>query len=322
MKIETALIGSYPRPVKIAKIISKRNNGKLAEDKFFNEIEKFMETFYSMIDSFGLDYTTDSMIEWDDIEDLTYSFLNKVQKETLTRFFDNNFYYRQITIKNKLEYKEDNLYIKFFEIAKEVSKKHKAKLKAVVLGPLTFTKLSQDEYYKNEKELMKEYAQIVNTLIRDIKSDLIEIHEPSIFQKGVKKEILMSLHEIYQDMLSKVNAEVHLLTYFDINFNRLEYFFKLPVNVYGFDVTENNKNKLGKLYQMLKGKEVYFGILDSRTTKMEKLVTIKRIISTAKEKGISRLILGNSSFNDFIPEIVVQKKFKLLQKAKEMILNG
>lgn len=322
MKIETALIGSYPKPVKIAKLISKYNNGKLSDEKFLKEIEKFMDNFFSMMDSFEVDYTTDSMIEWDDIEDLTYSFIKGGQKEVLTRFFDNNFYYRQITIKNRLEYKENNSYIKYFEMAKELSKKHKAKLKAVILGPLTFLKLSKDEYYKKEDELMRDYAKILNALLSEIKADIIEIHEPSIFQKGIKKETLDLLPEIYNVILSKVNAETHLLTYFDINFNRLEYFLKLPVTVYGFDVTENNKNKLGKLYQLLKNKEVYFGVLDSRTTKMEKIVTIKRIVSSANEKGISRLILGNSSFNDFIPEIVVQKKFKLLQKAKEMVLNG
>jgi len=322
MKIETALIGSYPKPVKIAKIISKWNNGKLSEEKFLKEIEKFMDNFFSMMDSFKVDYTTDSMIEWDDIEDLTYSFLEGGQKEILTRFFDNNFYYRQITIKSKLEYKENNSYIKYFEMARELSKKHKAKLKAIILGPLTFLKLSRNEYYRKEDELMRDYAKAVNTLLSEIKSDIIEIHEPSIFQKGIKKETLDLLPEIYNIMLSKINAETHLLTYFDINFNRLEYFLKLPATVYGFDVTEKNKNKLGRLYKFLKDKQVYFGVLDSRTTKMEKIVTIKRIVSSASKSGISRLILGNSSFNDFIPEVIVQKKFKLLQKAKEMVLNG
>ena len=322
MKIQTALIGSYSKPVKIAKLISKWNNGKLSEERFLREIESFMDNFFSMMDSFEVDYTTDSMIEWDDIEDLTYSFIEGGQKEVLTRFFDNNFYYRQITIKNKLEYKENNSYIKYFEIAKELSKKHKAKLKAVILGPLTFLKLSKNEYYKKEDELMRDYAIVVNTLLSEIKNDIIEIHEPSIFQKGIKKESLELLPEIYNIILSKISAETHLITYFDINFNRLEYFFKLPVTVYGFDITENNKNKLGKLYRLLKDKQVYFGVLNSRTTKIEKISGIKRIISSANKSGISRLILGNSSFNDFIPEIIVQKKFKLLQKVKERVLNG
>ena len=321
MKIETALIGSYPKPVKIAKIISKWNNGKISEEKFLKEIEKFMDNFFSMMDSFKVDYTTDSMVEWDDIVDLTYSFLDGGQKEVLTRFFDNNFYYRQITIKSKLEYKENNSYVRYFEIARGLSKKHKAKLKAIILGPLTFLKLSRNEFYKREDELMRDYAKAVNILLSEIKSDIIEIHEPSIFQKGIKKETLELLPEIYNLILSKINSEIHLLTYFDINFNRLDYFFKLPATVYGFDVTEKNKNKLGKLYKFLKDKQVYFGVLDSRTTKIEKISTIRRIVSSARKSGISRLILGNSSFNDFIPEIIVQKKFKLLQKAKEAILN-
>ncbi|BFH73435.1 5-methyltetrahydropteroyltriglutamate--homocysteine methyltransferase [Sulfurisphaera javensis] len=322
MKLETALIGSYPKPIKIAKIISKRNNGKISEEKFQEEIYKFMNSFFSMMKDFKVDFSTDSMIEWDDIEDLTYSFLSNVQKESLTRFFDNNFYYRQIVIKNKLTYKEDNNYIKYFEKANELAKSHGIKLKAVILGPLTFLKLSENQYYKNEEELMRDYANAVNSLLSNIRSDIIEIHEPSIFQKGIKKEILELLPEIYKSMLANINYEVHLLSYFDIDFDRIEYYMKIPANIYGFDVTENNKNKLGRLYQLLKGKQIYFGVLDSRTTKMEKIVTIKRIVNTAEEKGIERLIIGNSSFNDFIPEIIVQKKFKLLQKAKEMIMNG
>ncbi|QIW23235.1 5-methyltetrahydropteroyltriglutamate--homocysteine methyltransferase [Sulfolobus sp. S-194] len=322
MRLETALIGSYPKPVRIAKIISKKNNGKISEEKYLDQIFDFMNNFFDMMKSFNVDFTTDSMIEWDDIADLTYSFLTNVKKGSLTRFFDNNFYYRQIVINEKLKYKEDNTYIKYFEKAKELARSYNFKLKAVILGPLTFLKLSENHYYKNEEELMKDYALIVNSLLKNIKSDVVEIHEPSIFQKGIKKDLLNTLLEIYYIMLENIKAETHLLTYFDINFDRLENYMKLPVSVYGFDVTESNKNRLGRLYQFLKGKQVYFGILDSRTTKMEKIVTIKRIVSTASEKGIERLILGNSSFNDFIPEIIVQKKFKLLQKAKEMILNG
>jgi 5-methyltetrahydropteroyltriglutamate--homocysteine methyltransferase len=322
MQIQTALVGSYPRPVNIAKVLSKLKSGKIEKQKAEKEIEKFLNKYFQFAKDSGLDYVTDGMIEWDDIADLTTSFLKGVEKGALERFFDNNFYYRRIVIKDRLQYNDNNEYIIYLERARKMSN---LKLKAVVLGPLTFSVLSDDLYYKkNIKNLFEDYAMVVNTLLKEARNyyDVIEIHEPAIFSKGIKKDLIEPLRTYYNSMLKDINAETHVLSYFDLRFDRMDAYLNLPVNVYGFDVTESNKVKLGRLYRFIKDKEVYFGVLDSRNTKLERISTIKRIVLSAYQKGAKRVIIGNSTFNDLIPEVIVKRKFKLLKRGKEMILNG
>ncbi|MFP3197281.1 MAG: 5-methyltetrahydropteroyltriglutamate--homocysteine methyltransferase [Sulfolobaceae archaeon] len=324
MEIYTALVGSYPRSIKIAKIITRYRNGNVEESKVIEEIDKFQKDFFGLMEEYKVDYVTDGMVEWDDIVDLTYSFLKGVEKGALDRFFDNNFYYRHIVIKSKLEYRESNDYVKYMELAKKNVKKS-LKLKAVILGPLSFTYMSKNVHYKGKTEdLMMDYSYIVNSLLKDTEKyyDAVEIHEPYFFQDRVRKQRLENLKEYYKTMFNGINKEKHIITYFNIKFDVIDDYFKLPVDVYGFDVTEDNKPMIGMLYNISKDRQVYFGVLDSRNTKLDKISTIKRIANNAKEKGITKLILGNSTFNDLIPELIVKRKFKILQRAKEMILNG
>ncbi|BCU70689.1 5-methyltetrahydropteroyltriglutamate--homocysteine methyltransferase [Stygiolobus caldivivus] len=323
MEIYTALIGSYPRPIRIAKTITRFRSGKIEEDKVLDEINKFQRDFFNLMAEYKVDYVTDGMVEWDDIADLTYSFLKGVEKGALDRFFDNNFYYRHLVVKSKLEYRDSNDYIKYIELARKNVEKNQ-KLKAVILGPLSFSYMSKNVYYKGKtEELMKDYSVIVNLLLKDTEKyyDAIEIHEPYIFQDRVRRQRLENIREYYNIMLNGISKEKHIITYFNIKFDVLEEYFKIPVEVYGFDVTEDNKPMIGMLYNATLGKNVYFGVLDSRNTKLDKISTIRRIINNAKEKGISKLLLGNSTFNDLIPELIVKRKFKILQRAKEMILN-
>ncbi|AAY80194.1 5-methyltetrahydropteroyltriglutamate--homocysteine methyltransferase [Sulfolobus acidocaldarius] len=323
MKFYTALVGSYPKPVKIAKVISRLKSGKIEKSKAYEELMKFEKRILEEVKEYELDYTTDGMVGWDDIADLTTSFLEGVEKGALERFFDNNFYYRKIVINQKLGYKSQNDYVQYFKQVKEISKDLKSKIKIVILGPLTFLQLAENNYYDDVGNIIDDYAKSTNSLLRDLIDyyDVVEVHEPSLFQKGIKGALLQSSQQVYEKLFNGINKEKHVLTYFDIRFDRIQYLLNLPADYFGFDVTEQNKTKLGRLYGYMKDMNVYLGVIDSRNTKMDKISTIRRIIEKVHEKGAKSLIIGNSSFNDFIPEIVVRRKLKLLQKTKRLVAN-
>jgi 5-methyltetrahydropteroyltriglutamate--homocysteine methyltransferase len=54
---------------------------------------------------------------------------------------------------------------------------------------------------------------------------------------------------------------------------------------------------------------------------MEKISTIIRVYNSVKRKGVSDLIIGNNTLFDFIPEVVVVKKLKLLKKLEKVESN-
>ncbi|BDC19204.1 hypothetical protein [Acidianus sp. HS-5] len=316
IKFKAYIIGSYPRSLALGKTISRFRSGKLSQDKLDNAFLKEEEKFFNIVKEVNPAFTTDGLFRWDDIVDLTFSYINGQEKGELMRFFDNNFYYRKAVIKSKLTPKEE--YQKILELDKEMLKKLEVKssLSSVILGPLTYVELSQDEYYHDEEELMFTYSSVVNEVIKGIESkvDMIEIHEPSLFSKGIKKETLDKLSSAYDAMLKGVRKPTLVISYFEVLSKRLPYLFSLPVENYGVDIIENKK-KLANIYKYFKDKNVFLGVLNTRNTKMERISTIKRMVEKAKEKGAKEIMIGNASLMDFIPEKVARKKLMLLKKV-------
>ncbi|ARM75815.1 hypothetical protein [Acidianus manzaensis] len=323
IKFKIAVVGSYPKSIALGKTISRYRASKISEEKLEKSIEKEEEKFFSIIKNIDPLTTTDGLFRWDDIVDVTFSYVSGAEKGELMRFFDNNFYYRKPVIKKELSSSPEK-YQQILDKDKELMKKMelKSKLSATILGPLTYLMLSDNSYYK-EDELLHVYAKISNETIKKISNiaDIIEIHEPSIFMPGIKSELLKQLPSIYTEMLSGVSNTTLLLTYFNLNSSRLEYFFNLPVTYYGIDIVEN-KNKLGIVYKYFKDKNIFLGVLNTRNTKLERVSFIRRVMRASTEKGKAKdIIIGNASMMDFIPEIIAKRKLYLLRKV-EVKNNG
>ncbi|MEM0199861.1 MAG: hypothetical protein QXY56_01400 [Saccharolobus sp.] len=326
MQLKKALVGGFPKSPKLGKAISWYNAGKISKDKLDKYIKESITKLFNLANDIKLDYVTNGLFRWDDIVDITFGYIRGAEKGALQRFFDNNFYYRQPIIKAKIERKEASEYINDLEFSRKIKDEMGllSKFKAVILGPLTYYSLSDNQYYNDAIELMTDYAFAVNSLLGEISNlaDAIEIHEPSIFGKNVGKQLLEKLPEVYNIMLSNIKIEKHLITYFEIeNMKRLDTLFALPVDYFGIDVIENIK-KLAKIYPYFSGKKVYLGLLNARNTKMERISTIHRVINSSMKRKAIDVLIGNNTILDFIPEIVAVKKLKLLKKLEEVKLNG
>ncbi|MEL9969402.1 MAG: hypothetical protein QXR57_01705 [Metallosphaera sp.] len=314
IKFPLSVIGSYPRPISLGKVFSRYRSGKIDKNTLDSEIYKRIKNFLITVQSINVKYTTDGMFRWDDIVDLTFSYLSGPIKGELDRFYDNNFYYRKPVIKNEIKASPEE-YIKALRddinIANEVG--FKGILKAVVVGPLTYALLSDNKYYETS-DLIHVYSNQVNSVLKSIPSDIkaIEIHEPSLFTKGVKTSILSKLKDAYTELVSGVPQEKHIITYFKVDTSKLDIFFDLPVDVFGIDVIEN-LNLMAQVYKRIVNRRVFFGVLNSRNTKLERLSTIRRIVEKAREKGATEVLIGNASPMDFIPEVIALRKLKLLK---------
>lgn len=314
-KIE--IIGSYPRSINLGKTISRYRSGKIDYERLEKAIEEEEKRFFTVIKDINANITNNGLFRWDDIVDLTFSYVEGAEKGELTRFFDNNFYYRKPVVRKEISPKPEE-YQKILEKDREIMKSVdlKTQFAAVFLGPLTYLTLSENKYYKKEEDLLHTYAKLTNEVIKKVSNvvDVIEIHEPSIFMSGIRANLLELLKEVYAEMLAGVSKTTLLLAYFDIKIARLQYFFNLPVAYYGLDVIEN-KNRLGVIYRYFNNKNIFLGVLNTRNTKLERISSIKRIINGAYQKGKAKdVIVGNASMMDFIPEIIARRKLYLLKK--------
>lgn len=320
IKFKVSIVGSYPKPISLGKAISRYRSNKISQDKLEEYISKQTQKFFELVKNVNADYTTDGMFRWDDVVDVTFSYLAGAEKGDLMRFYDNNFYYRRPVIRSRLEAKTRE-YVEHLQASKKLMSESKvsSRLKAVILGPLSYLQFSEDKYYKDPVELMKDYVTETNKVIKEAEKvvDALEIHEPAVFDKGIKGDVLQKVPELYSTLFNGIRAEKHLITYFYVNSRRLDLLFSLPVDVVGLDVIEN-KNKLGVIYKYFKGKKVFLGVLNTRNTKLERPSTIVNLARKAYEKGVEEVLIGNSAPMDFIPEIIAKRKINLLAKARSM----
>ncbi|NON62376.1 hypothetical protein HLB03_06660, partial [Acidianus sp. DSM 29099] len=304
-KFDIAITGSYPKALQLGKIISRYRTGKTNEEILQKAIEREEEKYFKLVNSIGVKYSSDGLFRWDDVVDVTFSYIEGAEKGDLMRFFDNNFYYRRPIIKKKIK-PNSNEFLKYIKDDQRLLDKLgiKAGLSVVILGPLSYHNLSENKVY-DSLELLSDYANVVNSVVKSIGNQvkILEIHEPSISDKLVKKDILERLPSIYDEMLKGVNIPSLLLTYFELNTSRLEYLFKLPVTYYGIDVAEN-KNKLGIIYRYFDGKKVFLGVINTRNTRMDSISSMRLILRKAKDKGAEEILVGNPGPMDFIPEVV------------------
>ncbi|WP_306305615.1 hypothetical protein [Metallosphaera hakonensis] len=296
---------------------SRYRSGKIDRSVLESEISKRTLTFLSLAKEINAKYTTDGLLRWDDIIDVTFSYLSGPKKGELMRFYDNNFYYRKPVIKEEIKANPDE-YNRALKESLDLAKKaeYSGVVKGVITGPLTYALLSDDRYYDNAQELIFAYSKEVNSVLKSIPSGIgaVEIHEPSFFEKGIKSSLISRLSEAYSEMFKGVNIEKHLITYFRVIPAKLDTFFNLPVDVYGLDVIEN-LNALAQIYKRVKDRKMFFGVLNTRNTKLERVSTIRRIVEKAYQNGSSLVLIGNSAPMDFIPEIIAIRKLKLLKKV-------
>ncbi|BBG24195.1 hypothetical protein [Sulfuracidifex tepidarius] len=317
MQISKSIAGSYPKNPKLAKAQAWYSAGKIGKEKYEKYLKTYTMKVFSLAKEINASYTTDGLLRWDDIVDVTFSFVKGATKGPLIRFYDNNFYYRRPIITSKLT-KDDNSLIEAMGFSRDVMKEAgvSSKLKGVFLGPLSYYRLSEVKHYKNPEELMMDYSQVLSETIDDLKGtlDTIEIHEPSMFEKRIKNELITKLPEIYSP-ISSTKIEKHVITYFEMShLERLENFFSIKADFHGIDLSEN-LTKVAKIYPRLKGVRLIAGVLNTRTTKLEKVSSINKVLSNISEHGAKEVVLSNSSLMDFIPEMIAVKKIKLLNKV-------
>ncbi len=127
----------------------------------------------------GIDIITDGQIRWDDLVTPFAKNIEGCEIDGLLRFFNNNVYYRKPVIKSRMAFK-DYTTLEDYKFAKANSSK---KLKVVLPGPLTWAKLSLDEYYSDLKTLVTDFSQVLRKEAQKLDEEgveYIQFDEPSL----------------------------------------------------------------------------------------------------------------------------------------------
>ena len=298
--------GIYPRNEKL--IESTRSYDKTLEKQFKKEKSRLLK----IQSNNKLDYISDPLIDWDDNLRPFTDNLRGIEKGPLTRYYENNTFYRQPIIKSKLgttgNILKNNVCFDLFT--------SKSKVKIDILDPFTFYDLSANEFYKSEEEAVNAFAEIIKKELNSIKRDvqLIQFNSPSLARIEDIDRLNM-VKKAMEKIVKGLDTKTCLNLWGSDISNTLEKFQEFPVDIIGIDFTSSNVDKFDKI-EMKKG--LACGLIDAKNTKMEKSSDIIQELKNIKKIFNPESLAVISSWDfEFIPEPFADKKLQIMKQIKE-----
>ena len=304
--IDYWIAGIYPRNETL--IESTRLYDKTLREQFNKEKTRLLK----IQSKNKFKYITDPLIDWDDnIRPFTDN-LKGIEKGPLTRYYENNTFYRQPIITNKIttsgKILKNSICFDLFT--------NKSKSKVDILDPFTFYDLSANEFYKSEEEAINAFADIIKKELNSIKKDieLIQFNAPSL-ARVKEKEQLDIIRKAMVKILKGLDVTTCLNLWGSDVSDTLETFQDFPVDIIGIDFTTS---KIDKFDQIDINKGLACGLIDAKNTKMEKTSEIIRELKNIKElfKPTSLAVIPSWDF-EFIPETFACKKLYIMKQIKE-----
>ncbi len=317
--LKTTVVGSYPKITEdksapnLRSALNRFDQKKISEE----DLEKvYQETIKRVIkeqEEAGVNLITDGQIRWDDLVTPFARNIQGFEIGGLIRFFDNNVYYRRPIIKSKLGFKEYST-VEQFRFLKQNSK---TKIKAVLTGPFTFAKMSQDEYYNDIDKLTLELAEILNKeakKLEQVGAEFIQIDEPSLCSSPEKIDLVKQATGI---ITRDVKAKTYLYLYFGGIKDLLPGLFDFPVDGIGVDVISKPEN-LDLILDSMPDKEIILGCLNARNTRLEKEEELLKLFERASKKvSSSKIYISPSCGLEFLPHKSAFMKLKQMAQVVE-----
>jgi 5-methyltetrahydropteroyltriglutamate--homocysteine methyltransferase len=224
----------------------------------------------------------------------------------MTKWFNTNYHYIVPELNETAPALVENRPLQFFQEAKQKLGIHG---KPIILGPITFVKLSKG-YDKSEfKAVVEQFVPLYAEILRELETEGVEwvqIDEP-ILVTTILKDELSFVNEVYQALNDAApNVKIIVQTYFD-SIEHYEEVVSLPVQGIGLDFVHDNGQNLAalKTYGFPKNKELAAGVIDGRNIWRGDLEGTFSLLSEIEEVvSKTRLIVQPSSSLLHVPVTV------------------
>ncbi len=309
--LPTTVVGSYPKPKWLNRMIREYQEGKLSDDIMEEAYKDAIKLVVKEHEIAGVDIIWDGEMRR---EEMTSYFAEHIEGFTIygeVRVWGNN-YYKKPAIVDELRYK-DELAVGDFKYLKSITDK---RIKVPITGPYTIVDWSFNEYYKNKEEAVYALAEVMNIELKNLVkagADYIQLDEPAIPTHDDELEIAKNATEI---VTKGVNAYIGMhMCYGDY---RKIYPEILEFKVDQFDFELANKKfadiEIFKEYDFTK--DLGFGCIDVHTRRIETKEEVKESIRKAFEiVEPKRVYVDPDCGLKLLPKRIAFEKLKVMVEA-------
>jgi 5-methyltetrahydropteroyltriglutamate--homocysteine methyltransferase len=264
----------------------------------------------------ALDFSIDGQLNWQDLFRPFSELFSGIEPASLTRWFDNNTFYRAPLVKGKIGFKGDHI-SKFFRA--DVSPASVRK-KAILPGPFTFAVSSETSASSSRPDLVDEFAHALRDLIKSLQRvgyRCFQFNEPSLCGKSVTKDDFTLAKNGIETCAKGLDGQSMLHTYFGDSSKVIETLLDYSVDSIGVDFYATS---LDSLTDLDFNKGLGCGCIDGRNSLLESPNETKDFVSkTRKQLEPKNLIVIPNCDLDFLPQPVAEKKVRLLGQVGKLV---
>lgn len=310
----TACPGSYPKicddpgAVNLRRELNRFDKGEITA----RELEAaYRDTTARVIreqEEAGLDLLTDGMIRWDDpLSPFTVK-VEGLQRGGLTRYFDNNYYYRKPIVVGKVLLRETATEPDYLFATSQTRRP----VKAVIPGPYTFARLSEDRYYKDIEKLTVELAMALRYEVKVLamhKVPVIQIDEPALC---FNPEHVALAREGVRILTQGLRPSFYLSLYFGPIAGIYSKLMEFPVTGLALDLVSREEN-LATVIAEGSSLDLCLGLIDARNTLMEEEEVVVAHVTNVEKRAPGRaLYLSANTGLEYLPHSSARAKLELL----------
>lgn len=322
--MKTTVVGSFPKVwegrggTKLIGAISRRERGDISYKGLCDIFDEVTKRVIQEQERIGIDIITDGQLRWEDIVTPFAKDISGFEINGLNRFFNNNVYYRRPVVKNKIS-GNGALIVDEIEFAKACVKT--SQLKAVLCGPYTFARLSENRFYRNENRLILDIAKVLNEEVKRLDRlgiQYIQLDEPSLGWEPPReiKGVIEAINIVFDGCRLAKKA---LYIYFGSADKILSKLLKCDIDILGLDMSFEPLNTIKLVKEVDFTKEFGLGCVDARNTKLEDKDTLKRLFDKlCKVVSPDRVYVSPNCGLEFLPhDVAVAKLMNMVTAVKE-----
>ena len=313
----STVVGNYPKvaegaySTKLIGALSKWQRKELNDAQLESAFQDVTRAVIQEQEQAGIDLLTDGQIRWEDLLTPIARGLQGFEINGLERWFNNNVYYRRPILRSEPKWTQP-ITVKNYQFAASCTSKP---IKAVLPGPYTFARMSEDRFYRSEKKFARRMAEILNAEAKALEragASFIQFDEPSLAYGSPDLRVALESLAI---AIQGLKAKTAVYTYFGALNGAFAPLMKTKIDIIGVDVVSDPK-ALSALAKSKITKELAIGCLDARNTKLESVKDLHRIFRTI-EKSVptDRWLVNPNCGLEFLPHGKALAKIQRLGEA-------
>lgn len=312
MKLQAFIHGIYPRSEQLVSASRDFDRKRKTERQLVSQQKADLASLTRLQTELGFDYIEDGKLSWQDIFRPLVESCPGLQAGALSRWFDNNTFFRQPVVVGKLSLDKEKLNQFFPKISK-------GSWKVTLPSPFCFAKLvyGQDSFSKTLPAVTSLLAEVINHLEKRGVA-MIQLNEPYLGYHGAKKtDISLFIKSISALMPPKRRLKLGVHFYFgDCRPLISALFGKLPVDALGIDFYKTSLSGLPGNF----GYELIAGVVEGRNSLLERQqVLLEFTQKLAHKLNPPKIYLSNNSDLELLPEAIARKKLVILAKVSKKL---